>query len=228
MPASTTTASFITEGFALPFLCSQRPAAVVPAGVIILLHGVGSNEQDMFTLGKQLPGNFLLVAPRGPYTLGSGRYSWYQVDFSTGRPVIDMEQELQSRKLLTVFIQQIRSAYGMGTVYLGGFSQGAVMSYGTGLTNPALIKGIMALSGRITPAIKPLVKKDAALQQLQLFIAHGVQDTVLPVTDGREARDYLQALGISVSYHEYAMGHQVNQQVINVMGKWLTTIAVAG
>jgi phospholipase/carboxylesterase len=177
---------------------------------IILLHGVGSNEQDLFSFSNQLPGNYFIISPRGPLTLGNGRFAWYNVDFSTGKPVINVEQEISGRALTRSFIKEIRLKYNLDEVYLGGFSQGAIMSYTIGLAYPGEVQGIVSLSGRILEEIRPLIKKDNMLQRLKVMVAHGIQDNTLPIHYAREAKSCLEDLGVQLTYHEYQTGHQVN------------------
>ena len=210
-----------TEKLALNYLERSAKTNSGKKKALILLHGVGSNEQDLFGLASQLPDDFLVISPRGPYTLGAGRYAWYEVGFSTGKPEINAEQEKQSRETILKFIRQIKQKYQLDEVYLGGFSQGAIMSFSIGLTHPEEVTGILALSGRILTEIRPLVKPGAALQRLNVFISHGKQDGTLPVTYAREAREYLQPLGVKLSYHEFETGHNLSVQVLAELVNWL-------
>jgi phospholipase/carboxylesterase len=189
---------------------------------IILLHGVGSNEKDLFNLADQLPDDFYIIAPGGQFTLSEGRYAWYNVDFSTGKPIINKEQEASSRGVISAFIKEIKQQYKIDELYLGGFSQGAIMSYTVGLMNPKEINGIIAFSGRMPEEIKPLVKVNEALQQLKVFIAHGIQDSTLPIHYSRQAKDYLESLGVQLSYNEYNIGHQINGTVLKDLNEWLS------
>ncbi|MDN3658160.1 hypothetical protein QWZ08_21085 [Ferruginibacter paludis] len=208
------------ESLVLQYLAREPKVQSAKKKAIILLHGVGSNEADLFSLADQLPDDFLIICPRGQYTLGAGRYAWYNVDFSTGKPIFDTAQEASSRELIKQFVTQVKQQYKVDEVFLGGFSQGAIMSYSVGLTNPKDIKGIIALSGRLLIEIRPSIKNDG-VQQLNVFIAHGVQDNTLPVQYAREAELYLENLGIQSSYHEYNMGHQINGAVIKDLNDWL-------
>lgn len=165
--------------------------------------------------------NDSVIAARGQFTLGTGRYAWYNVDFSTGKPVIDVEQELSSRAVIKQFIMQIKQKYTIDEVYLGGFSQGAIMSYSVGLTNPGLVKGIIALSGRMLEQIQTSVMSNPALSQLKVFISHGAQDGTLPVLYAQQAKTFLQTLHVSLEYHEYSIGHQVNAAVMKDLVTWL-------
>jgi phospholipase/carboxylesterase len=215
------TSSSVTNGLALQYLVREPKVKEAKQKGLILLHGVGSNEQDLFSLAPQLPDDCWVITPRGQFTLGAGRYAWYQVDFSTGKPVINAAQEASSREVIRVFINEVKQKYNIAEVYLGGFSQGAIMSYSIGLTHPGEVSGIIALSGRILDDIKPLVQRNADLQQLKVFLAHGVADNTLPIHYAKAAKAYLESLGISLSYHEYEMGHQINSAVVRDMEEWL-------
>lgn len=210
-----------TDSTVLQYLVQAPKVQAEKKKAIILLHGVGSNEKDLFGIANLLPDDLYVISPRGQFALGGDRYAWYQVDFSTGKPIYNAAQEASSRKLLSTFIDQMKEKYQLQEVVVGGFSQGAIMSYSIGLTNPTAVKGILALSGRILEEVKPLVTKSDGLKQLKVFVAHGVHDNVLPVDRAREAKKYLSALGVHLTYHEYELAHSINENVINDINDWL-------
>lgn len=200
-----------------PTVPSEKPP------VLILLHGVGSNEDDLFSLAPSIPGRFLVISARGPYTLGAGSYAWFHVDFSTGKPVINPAEAEQSRKLLIAFTEQVMRLYKVdeSQIFLGGFSQGGIMSYSVGLTRPDLLKGIAIMSSRLLPEVRPLVKPSERLKTLQVFVSHGQQDAVLPIDYAREAQTYLKGLGLKPEYHEYPGGHTVTEAMLQDLVEWL-------
>ena len=205
----------------LHYLIKEPQKKAVKNKAIILLHGVGSNEQDLFNLAEQLPDDYFIISPRGQFTLGPGRYAWYNVDFSTGKPVFNAQQELSSLKIILDFINQVKLKYQLDEVYVGGFSQGAIMSYTIGLLNPKDIKGVIALGGRMLEEIKPIVTRNEDLKKLRVFISHGTQDNTLPVGYARAAKNYLEGLPVQLSYHEYEIGHQISPAVLADLNKWL-------
>lgn len=188
---------------------------------IILLHGVGSNEQDLFGLADQLPSDFYILSVRAPFSLGAGKFAWYNVDFSSGKPVFDSQQELSSREMLTELVLEVKQAYNLHEVYLGGFSQGAIMSYSVGLSHPKDVTGVIGFSGRILEEIKSSISATNDLTKLRIFLAHGVQDDKLPIHYAKEGRSYLEKLRVKLSYHEYQMGHQINGVVLKDLNSWL-------
>jgi phospholipase/carboxylesterase len=209
------------KDLALQYLVRKPHGESLGRKAIILLHGVGSNEQDLFSLSNQFPDDVYVICPRAQFTLGAGQHAWYNVDFSRGQPIIDSGQEASSRELIRTFIHQIKQRYHVDEVYLGGFSQGAIMSYSIGLTHPAEVQGIVALSGRILDEIKPSVKKVKYLQRLKVLVAHGVEDSMLPIHYAREAKDYLESLAVQLTYREYQIGHQINDHMLQDLNTWL-------
>ena len=108
-------------------------------------------------------------------------------------------------------------------IYLGGFSQGAIMSYSIGLTQPKSVRGIVALSGRLLLEIQPLVKKSDELSKLSVFVAHGTKDQTLGIAYAREANAYLKQLGVDLTYSEYENGHQISESVLKDLHQWLVS-----
>jgi phospholipase/carboxylesterase len=190
--------------------------------LLILLHGVGSNEDDLYQLADHLDGEYLIIFPRGSYTQSPGHYMWYDVDFSTGKPVINAERAEASRVTLLNFIDQLKEkhTFDENKVIVGGFSQGGIMSYSLGLTDPGKVQGFISLSGRMLEEIKPKVKADK-LASAKALIIHGKADNVLPVNYARQAKAYLESHSVKPTYHEINLGHAINDETIQLMNKWL-------
>lgn len=207
----------------LTYLVREPKIKIEKPPVLILLHGVGSNEKDLFSFADELPDRFLVISARGPITLGPTNFAWYQVDFSTGSPVINATQEEQSRKIILEFIDQLKQfhSFDESQIYLGGFSQGAIMSYSIGLIHPEKIKGIVILSGRLIESVKPLIPSGDKLNSLKVFISHGTEDSVLKIGYAREASSYLKSKGIECLYKEYPVGHTINGAILNDLINWL-------
>jgi phospholipase/carboxylesterase len=200
---------------------------VIEAGtppLLLLLHGIGSNEHDLFGLAPFLDQRFLIISVRAPNTLGPGSYAWFEADFTPQGPVINPEQAEASRKTLITFLREAVTAYGAdpGRVYLMGFSQGAIMSASVALTQPELVAGAVLMSGRILPEIQPLLASDEKLAGLPILVVHGTADMVLPITYGRASRELLSSLPVDLTYHEYPMGHEVSQESLVDVTAWLS------
>src|SRR5579863_4212753 len=123
--------------------------------LLLLLHGFGSNENDLISMAPSLDKRFLIISMRAPNTLSPGSYAWFDVDFRPQGSLINAEQAEVSRQILLNFISEAVTAYGADArrVYLMGFSQGAIMSASIALTQPMLIAGAVLMSGRVLQEI---------------------------------------------------------------------------
>ncbi|TNE80285.1 MAG: esterase [Bacteroidetes bacterium] len=209
----------------LEYLYREPKVTVEQPPLLILLHGVGSNEKDLFSLAPHLPDSFLIVSARGPITLGANSYAWYQVDFSTGKPVYDPAQEKASRAKILSFIDELKPhhKFDSSRVYFAGFSQGAIMSYSLGLTHPEKIKAIGVMSGRLLEEVKPEIAKEKA-KSLKVFISHGTRDGVLPIHYANQAQTYLKELGITPVFKQYNEGHGINAAMLQDLVAWLKEV----
>jgi phospholipase/carboxylesterase len=192
--------------------------------LLLLLHGIGSNEEDLFGLAPYLDERFLIVSARAPVVLGPGSYGWFQIEFTPGGMVADFEQAKRSLGLLPGFIGELVDAYhaDAGRVYLCGFSQGAMMSLSLMLTSPEKIAGVVAMSGRLPRQVLEREPDRASLAGKPVLITHGLYDPVLPVEQGRAARDHLGNLPLELTYREYPMAHEVTAESLRDVAAWLT------
>ncbi len=194
-----------------PLQARTRPAAGEPEGAIVLLHGRGADENDLYPLLDVLdPEQRLLgLTPRAPLQLPPGGFHWYRLG---GIPTPDPETFHASVPLLAALLDDL--SVPLDRVLLGGFSQGAVMSWamtlGPDRPRPA---GVIAMSGFL-PRVDGWPLTLAGLDGFPVLIAHGSLDPVIAVDFGREARDALTAAGADVRWHESPMPHTIDPQVI--------------
>jgi phospholipase/carboxylesterase len=187
-----------------------RPAEGEPAGALVLLHGRGADELDLMPLLDLLDPEKRLVgvAPRGPLTLPPGGAHWYVVR-EVGFP--DPDTFLATFAAASDWLDAALAEAGVPVerTVVGGFSQGAVMSYALGLAaerpRPA---GILAMSGFI-PAVNGFEVGLEGRAGLPVSISHGTYDPVIGVELGRDARDRLDAAGLAVAYREDPVAHQI-------------------
>jgi phospholipase/carboxylesterase len=208
----------------LVHLVSQPKVEASTPPLLLLLHGVGSNEHDLFGLVPYLDKRFLIISVRAPNTLGPGSYAWFEVDFTPQGPVINPAQAEASRLALITFLDEAVNAYDADPkkVYLMGFSQGAIMSASIALTHPQLVAGAVLMSGRILPEIQPLIASNEELSGLPFLVVHGTADMVLPISYGRASRQLLSSLPVELTYHEYRIGHEVSQESLADVTAWLS------
>ena len=212
------------EKLSLVHLVRQPQVKGASTPLLLLLHGVGSNEYDLFGLAPYLDKRFLIISVRAPYTMEVDSFAWFEVNFTPQGPIIQPEQAEASRNRMITFLNEAVVAYGADPqqVYLMGFSQGAIMSASVALTRPELVAGVVLMSGRILPQIEPLVAAPEKLKGLPVLVVHGTSDGVLPVNNGRDSQKTLSALPVDLLYREYPMGHEVSRESLADVTSWLS------
>lgn len=201
----------------------ERPAAGVPAGLLVLHHGRGADEHDLLGLADVLDPDRRLhvVTPRGPLTLPGwrGRH-WYVVP-RVGFP--DPDTFDTAFEVLAAFHdeQWERTGTAPEQTVLGGFSMGTVMSYALGLAGarPAPA-GVLAFSGFV-PTVEGWAPDPASRPDLRAFIAHGRGDPVIDVAFARRAQALLTDAGLAVDYHESDAAHQIDPAQLPAAVAWL-------
>ena len=192
--------------------------------LLLLLHGYGSNEEDLFSFASELPEEYYVVSVRAPYELGYGSYAWYAINFDADENKFsDIPQAQESRDLIANFIDELVDNYSIDAakVTLIGFSQGTILSYAVALSYPEKIQKVVAMSGYLNTemAIPNFEKND--FSHLKIFASHGTVDQVVPVDWARKAAPTLTQLGIEVVYKEYPIGHGVAPQNFYDFKNWL-------
>jgi phospholipase/carboxylesterase len=205
-----------------------RPAAGDPEGALVLLHGRGADEHDLFPLLDVLDPDRRLVGvcPRGPLSLPPGGAHWYAVR-EIGYP--DPGTFHPTYALASAWLDALADAIRVppDRTVIGGFSQGSVMSYalGLGLGRPSPA-GIIALSGFV-PTVEGF-ELDLGRSGVRVAVGHGTHDPVIAVEWGRQARAQLEVAALDVTYRESPMGHSIDPEFLYELQGWVTdTVAVA-
>jgi phospholipase/carboxylesterase len=201
-----------------------------PQGTVIWMHGLGADAHDfepivpMLNLNQSL--RFVFPnAPIRPVTINGGMEmrAWYDIDLSN--PTVGTEDIRQSaedvRSLITA---ELRCGMQSSQIVLAGFSQGGVIATYLGLRYDERLRGIMALSTYLHDHEHVAEEVSFASIDVPIFMAHGIQDPMIPITRAITARETLLGLNYRVEWHEYGMGHQVCPQEISDIEQWLNRI----
>lgn len=192
--------------------------------LLLLLHGYGSNEEDLFSFASELPDEYYIVSARAPYNLMYGSYAWYAINFDADENKFsDNEQARISRDLIAHFIDELDANYPIDAtnVTLIGFSQGTILSYAVALSYPEKVQRVVAISGYVNQEILDENYLRNSFTNLKIFASHGTVDQVIPVEWGRKAKPFLENLGINTTYKEYPIGHGVSPQNFYDFKNWL-------
>ena len=192
--------------------------------LLLLLHGYGSNEEDLFSFANELPEDHYIVSARAPFELEPYGYAWYAIHFDADESKFsNNEQAKESVQLIAHFIDELLQKYPIDAqkVSLIGFSQGSILSYATALSFPKKIDKVVALSGYFNSDMLIHEPNIDAISHLKFFISHGTVDQVIPVDWARKAKPAIENLGLNVVYHEYPVGHGVAPQNFFDFKNWL-------
>lgn len=199
----------------LHYLIREPKVVLDKNPLLLLLHGYGSNEEDLFSFASELPDNYFIVSARAPHPLPPYGNAWYAIDFDANmNKFSNDEQAIESRDLIVEFIDELIQKYPIdaSNINLIGFSQGAILSYAIALSYPEKINKIVALSGYFNQNIMKDGYENNDFSKLKFFISHGSVDQVIPVEWARKNPEVLNLLKISNEYHEYNVGHGVAPQ----------------
>jgi phospholipase/carboxylesterase len=197
--------------------------AAIHAPLLVLLHGYGSNEDDLFGLVPYLDSRFTIVSLRGPHAYPPG-YGWYDLEFTPNGIVRDEARIESSAALIEQCIEAAVSVYqcDASQVFLLGFSQGAAMTLQLFLTRPEKLKAAVALSGHVPDVGWNARAADSALTQKPIFVGHGTADPVVPIAAGRDARAKLETLPVALTYRERpGMDHTIDGLLLTEVSEWL-------
>lgn len=209
------------------YRAAQPPAGAQP-WLLVLMHGVGSNERDLFGLASQVPPAFHVLSLRAPHTLAPGAYAWFQFGvLPDGRRVIDEAQETASRDVVAQVLQAASAQLDVPAqrVVVGGFSQGGIMSLSLLLTQPQRMHAAMVWHSRLLPQVLPLVAAPQAFEGRQLWVSHGTEDTMIPLASAHDIRDRMSALPLRLRYAEFPGGHEIRPAELRAAMDWLAGLA---
>ncbi|MBM1107372.1 alpha/beta fold hydrolase [Aurantibacter crassamenti] len=203
-----------------------RPSKEINAAtpLLIMLHGYGSNEEDLFSFSAELPEDIFIISARAPYPIEPYGYAWYAIHFDNlNGKWSDDDQAIESREKIASFIDEACTAYGLNSnnVTLLGFSQGTILSYAVALSYPEKVKNVVGLSGYINVDILADGYAEKDHSQLNIYASHGQVDQVIPPDWAQRIPDFLKNLKIEHVYEEFPVGHGVAPQNFYSFKKWL-------
>lgn len=194
------------------------------APVLIMMHGYGSDENDLFSFANELPEELFIISVKAPYPMQPYGNAWYAINFDAEKGKWnDAEQAKESRDLIAKFIDEVTTAYPVdkNNVTLLGFSQGSILSYGVALNYPEKVNHVIALSGYVYHDILPEDINEKNYANLDFYCSHGSVDQVIPVDWARQTAPFLKSLNIKHEYNEFPVGHGVAPQNFYGLKDWL-------
>lgn len=192
--------------------------------VIFMLHGYGSDENDLFSFAGELPDKYTIISAKAPYEMSGMGNAWYSINFEAPQGKFsNTEEGIQSRDLVLRFIDECINVYQLdkNKISLLGFSQGGIISYALAMSYPERFDQVIALSAYVDETLFIDNYADRSHQHLRIFTTHGSQDPVIPVEWARKNKPFLSRFTDKINYSEYPIGHGVNPDILDKLMNWL-------
>ena len=191
-------------------------------GMIVLMHGFGSHMGDLAGLAPLInETDYIYVCPNAPIgmNIGFGQqgYAWFPAGGQTQPDDID---NAVSQLQQAVDFAMTKYHPDKANIYVGGFSQGGMMTMHAGLTRPDLYKGAIILSSRLTQ-VDLFTDRIESTTKIPIFMSHGTEDLVISIQDGRETKNLLEEYEYEIEYREYSMAHEIREETISDLKDWL-------
>ncbi len=198
------------------------PLSSVKHPMLVLLHGAGSDEMQLFGMADEIDDRWLVVGVRAPIAQAKGAFVWYRVSpFDISR--VNETDVLTGAERLTRTLQDALAAWRAdpAQVFLLGVDQGATMALNLFLMYPALVSGVAAFAGATWDSMRYAATDRPALKGKPLFLAYGAHDTVIPLQVARQARKFFLEYEMDVTYREYhGVTHSLQRRVWSDMLVW--------
>lgn len=208
----------------LEYLVRKPKTVIENPPLLIMLHGYGSNEQDLFSFAEELPDELLIISAQAPLSMGFGSYAWYTIHFDApqGR-FSDIPEAEKAREVIAQFIDEVKAAYKTdpSKTFLLGFSQGCILSLAVALTYSEKVQFVVGLSGYVNRELLPQELHKENFKELEIYSSHGSVDQVIPVDWARKTKPFLDNLAIANVYYEYPVGHGVAPQNFYSFNEWI-------
>jgi len=214
----------------LPLTFLKRPAlpSVPQPWLLLLLHGVGSNEQDLYSLCAQLPERYYVLSLRAPYRMGPGAFAWFDYSIEPGGVrTIDEAQEAASRALLAQTLAAASEQLGIPPerTVVAGFSQGGAMALGLLLTQPALMRAAIVWHGRLLDQPLAALAPADAFRGRALWVSHGTHDGVIPLAHAQAIAHHVAPLPLAFTYREFPSEHEIRPSELAATLTWLEALS---
>tara|TARA_B100001057_G_scaffold217230_1_gene217404 strand:+ start:344 stop:1012 length:669 start_codon:yes stop_codon:yes gene_type:complete len=214
--------SFLNVSKKLKYLINKPASDQNNLKIIFLLHGYGSNEEDLYSLKEFFPSNYITISLRAPISLGFNSYAWYSINFENNIDRwIDTHEAISAKNTIIndILLHLKDLAFTNERVSLLGFSQGAILSWSIGIEYPNLIKNVLPLSGFYHSEITETNLNHKF--RLNSFSTHGINDRVIPIDWARRGMQSLSKYNIDIEFKEYESGHEINNENLRDVIEWL-------
>jgi phospholipase/carboxylesterase len=210
----------------------ELETGTAPRHAVVWLHGLGADGNDFVPIAQELDLGVAVRfvfphAPLQPVTINGGYVmrAWYDIGYPDLTLKEDERGVRESQRAVEALVaREIERGVSPARIVLAGFSQGGAIALHAGLRHPAPLAGVLALSTYLPLPEKLDAERSAENAQTPVFMAHGIEDPIVPLKLGQSSCKQLLALGYPVEWHEYTMPHSVCTEEVQAIGAWLNRL----
>ena len=200
-----------------------RKATQSPARLLLMIHGWTGDENSMWVFARNLPVDYVILAPRGIHVAPQGGFSWRTPrEGTSGRPGLADLSDSAGRLLRLVDEYQAEAGMEASQFDVMGFSQGAAMSNVIACLYPHRVRKVGILAGFMPAGIEEIVAQKPLMGK-PVFVTHGTQDNLVPIDRGRASMSLLEQAGAHVTYCEAEVGHKVSADCLRALEAFFKT-----
>ena len=204
-----------------------RPSQSANPRLLLLIHGWTGDENSMWVFTRGLSPDYWMMAPRAPYAVESGGFSWRTSQSASRGGVFgvpSLESLLPSVEALILLIDQYSASVKLDARQfdLFGFSQGAAMVNLIGLLYPHRVRKMGVLAGFMPPGVDDLISKKPLVGK-NIFVAHGTLDQKVPVDLARASIGMLEQAGAQITHCEDDVGHKLSANCLRALEDYLSS-----
>ena len=201
---------------------AEKPTAASPT--LVMMHGYGSNAQDLFGFTPYLPKHYHVISLEAPISLPMGGYAWFPL-----RIDLPMEAWIEAADITRIsglVLDTLEACIAKENldpngISLLGFSQGAMLGWTLALNYPKRFQRLIALSGFVVEQAIQLADEKVSIPKI--YAAHGLNDGVIPIQMARDTIRPLAQKYPAIDYREFPDAHEVSQANFTQLLEWLAT-----
>ena len=192
-------------------------AAKNPKRLLILIHGLKGDENSMWVFSHALPADDWIIAPRAPYPVDDGGYSWRPPEAENlDQPGISVLSSEIDKLLRLVDGYSLSTGVEASQFDVMGFSQGAAVASLLALLHPERVQKVGILAGFVPKQAEPLIKNQS-LKGKSFLVVHGIHDEMVSIERARDSISLLEQAGAQVDFCEDETGHKVSASCLRAV-----------
>lgn len=207
----------------LSYKIKKATSGFTPHPCVILLHGYGSNADDLFSFTSYLPDQLTIISLEALLDTPFGGKAWYSIHFdATQDKWSDLEEARKSLVTITDQLEYFIDKYDLNPkdISLMGFSQGAILSWSLLLDYPDRFRRAICMSGYINPKLLDNPLKE--YQNILAYASHGTNDPTIPYDWAESSIKVLMTNNPKVRFNSYSDGHNVSPENFRDLLEWIS------